>query len=303
MRVTKGDPSSDAFVVVETEEGEEVKGTFEPPGPLKASNLPVPVVMDVELDRNRSGSYWVGRFIVGQIHRCSDLPELVDKLWGTMPEAMQESGKAPDKAPLLEMIKDRTWSDEVVLTYTQQATKLGGDPNLVAELQRTIQNVFLTRLLMLRCSAAILAYAKIDRNWALSDFYRYLLDDPWETLHRCSDTDFHDIDITIAESLGIPEDDPRRLRAAVLYTMRNLSQRHGDTVHTHGRVARYFSELVGPICPFAEVVQDLLEQKKLYAFRRDGTDYYTEAFYVRAAEATYNMANPEWLRLREQTNA
>ncbi len=67
----------------------------------------------------------------------------------------------------------------------------------------------------------------------------------------------------IREKVGIPEDDPRRIKAAILYSIREYGERNGDTYATEEQVFNYANQFLKIDIDFEPFIKELINEKRL----------------------------------------
>lgn len=87
----------------------------------------------------------------------------------------------------------------------------------------------------------------------------------------------------IREKVGIPEDDPRRIKAAIIYSIREYGERNGDTYATEEQVFDYAKQFLKIDLDFDPFVKELIREKKLVL--EDHRYYLAPAYYAEVGVA------------------
>ncbi|MGI6787683.1 MAG: ATP-dependent RecD-like DNA helicase [Acholeplasmataceae bacterium] len=82
----------------------------------------------------------------------------------------------------------------------------------------------------------------------------------------------------IREKVGIPEDDPKRIKAAILYSIREYGERNGDTYALEGQVFDYANQFLKIDIDYTPFIQELILERKLVL--EEDRYYLAPAYYA-----------------------
>jgi exodeoxyribonuclease V alpha subunit len=81
----------------------------------------------------------------------------------------------------------------------------------------------------------------------------------------------------IASKLGVPKDDPRRKKAAILYALETLAYQNGDLYLLHTQLINYTEQVLGDPMDLSDAIAALIEEKRITI---EDDRYYLTMSYV-----------------------
>lgn len=101
----------------------------------------------------------------------------------------------------------------------------------------------------------------------------------------------------IASKLGIAKDDPRRIKASIIYAMQYIAYQNGDLYLTEGQVNKLTESVLGEPTDLTDAIQALLDEKRI-VIEEDryylALSYFTE---ISLAESIMHLASIELAQL------
>lgn len=120
-----------------------------------------------------------------------------------------------------------------------------------------------------------------------------LNDNPYQLIDDIEGIGFIKAD-EIAEKLGIPKDDPRRIKASILYSMNNYSFQRGDIYLSRDSLIKYSYTVLGFEYDLNPIIDELIQENKIIL---EEDRYYLKELY----EAEVSVAK-EIIRLKGENH-
>ena len=97
----------------------------------------------------------------------------------------------------------------------------------------------------------------------------------------------------IATKIGIEKDDPRRVKAAIIYSINEYGQKNGDTYALHEQVISYANQFLQIEIDYTNTINELVAEKKIVL--EDNRYYLSPAYYaeVGVAKKILNICNQQ----------